>query len=84
MAIIKKVKVDKIEIVGDFDVVQVRERTSFIEDGEEVSASFHRITYSPVSNISGASVKVQNICNLLHTDAVKAAFIAEEEKIINV
>ena len=87
MALIKEVTQDKIEIVGPNKAIQVRTRTAVLEDGVELSASFHRhvvLCISSVKNdddswthtdtdISGESAEVQAIATAVWTDAVKAA-----------
>jgi phage host-nuclease inhibitor protein Gam len=65
---------DKIEIVGDFKMVQVRTATVIKRDGEEINRSFHRHVVAPDADITGESAEVQAICNTVHTDAVKAAY----------
>ena len=47
MALTKEVKVDKLEIVGDYKSVQCREATVVSEDGVELSRSFHRHVLTP-------------------------------------
>ena len=51
MSITKKVVLDKVEFVGDYSVLQVRERTDVVEtiDGVEnvISSSYHRSVYNP-------------------------------------
>ena len=47
MALTKTVKIDKIEVVGDYKQIQVREATVIEEDGVELSKSFHRFVLSP-------------------------------------
>ena len=42
MSLEKIVKIDQIEIVGDYKVVQVRTATVVTDDGKELSRSFHR------------------------------------------
>ena len=67
---------DKIEIVGDFKHVQVRTATVIKRDGVEISRSFSRHVVAPDADITGESSEVQNICNVVHTDEVKAAYAA--------
>ena len=74
MAITKRIEQDKIEIVGEWKYIQVRTATIIEEDGVELSRSYHRHVVSPDSDISGESAEVQAICNVVHTDAVKAAY----------
>jgi len=76
MALTEETVQDKIEIVGDFKHVQVRTATVIKRDGVEISRSFHRHVVAPDADISGESAEVQNICNVVHTDEVKAAYAA--------
>jgi len=76
MALTKTVKVDKIEVVSDFKMVQVRTATVIEEDGVELSRSFHRHVVAPDADISGETQEVQDVCNAVHTQAVKDAYAA--------
>ena len=76
MALTKEVVVDKIEIVGDYKHVQVRTATRVLEDGVVLSSSFHRHVVAPNADISGETQEVQDVCNAVHTDEVKAAYAA--------
>jgi len=76
MALEKVTTQDKIEIVGDYKIVQVRTKTAIIEDGVEISSSFHRHVVAPDADITSESADVQAICNAVHTDEVKAAYAA--------
>ena len=42
MALTKVITEDKIEVVGDHKNIQVRTKTSVMEDGVELSSGFHR------------------------------------------
>ena len=74
MALTKLVTEDKIEIVGDYRTVQVRTCTKVLEDGVELSSSYHRHIVTAGSDYSGESVEVQGICSVVHTDAVVTAY----------
>ena len=85
MALNKTVKVDKIEIVGDYKHVQVRTATIVDEDGTELNRSFHRHVLNPgtvgagttaltPTDISGQEAEVQAICTAAWTDAIKEAW----------
>ena len=83
MALTKVITEDKIEIVGDYKHVQVRTKTSVMEDGVELSSGFHRHVLSCSTksgdtwgdtDISSESTEVQAICNAVWTDAVKTAY----------
>ena len=74
MALTEEAIQDKIEVVGDYKIVQVRTTTIIKRDGTEISRSYHRHTVAPNADISGESTEVQAICNAVHTDAIKTAY----------
>ena len=76
MALEKNIAEDKIEIVGQFKHVHVRTKTAIVEDGVELSSSYHRHVVAPDADITGESTEVQAICNAVHTQAVKDAYAA--------
>jgi hypothetical protein len=57
-------------------MVQVRTATVIEEDGVELSRSFHRHVVAPDADISGETQEVQDVCNAVHTQAVKDAYAA--------
>jgi pyruvate formate-lyase activating enzyme-like uncharacterized protein len=73
MALTKEVSEDKIEIVGAFKHIQVRTCTKVLEDGVELSSSFHRHVVSAGDDYSNESTEVQAICAAVHTADVIAA-----------
>ena len=76
MALTEETVEDKIEIVGDFKMIQVRTATVIQRDGEEISRSFHRHVVAPGDDITGESAEVQAICNAVHTQEIKDAYAA--------
>jgi hypothetical protein len=76
MALTERSVEDKIEIVGDYKMVQVRTATVIERDGVEISRSFHRHALAPDADISGESAEVQAICNAVWTQEVKDAYAA--------
>ena len=74
MSLEKIIKIDQIEIVGDYKAIQVRTATVVTDDGTELSRSFHRHTLSCNADISGEDAEVQAVCNAVWTDEVKAAY----------
>ena len=76
MALTERTTEDKIEIVGDHKMVQVRTATIIERDGVEISRSFHRHVVSPDADISGESAEVQAVCNAVWTQEVKDAYAA--------
>lgn len=79
MALEKQIVDDKIEIVGRFKHIQVRTATVILDDGQEISRSFHRRVIAPDADVSGESSEVQAIAATVHTDEVKAAYQAHIE-----
>jgi hypothetical protein len=87
MALTKEITQDKIEIVGVNKHIQIRTKTAVLEDGVELSSSFHRHVVFCVSSVkndddtwthtdtdvSAESAEVQAIATAVWTDAVKAA-----------
>ena len=76
MALTEETVQDKIEIVSEHKIIQVRTATVIKRDGDEISRSFHRHVVAPDADISGESTEVQAICAVVHTDAVKTAYAA--------
>ena len=76
MSLEKIIKIDQIEIVGDYKAIQVRTATVVTDDGVELSRSFHRHVLQPDAVISGEDAEVQAICNAVWTDEIKAAYQA--------
>jgi len=74
MALEKVISEDKIEIVGDYKTVQVRTKTTVMEDGVELSSGYHRHVITAGQDYSNESAEVQAICAAVHTDAVVAAY----------
>ena len=82
MALTKEVVIDKIEVL-ELGQVQVRTVTRVMEDGTELSSSFHRHVIEPSTkasgswadtDISGEDAEVQAIANAKWTSAVKTAY----------
>ena len=79
MSLIEKTIVDKIEVVGIYKFVQVREDKQIVDDAtDEVKAhgQWHRYVLTPADDISGQPAEVQAIANAAWTDEVKAAYAA--------
>ena len=82
MALTKETVVDKIEVL-EMGQVQVRTATRVLEDGVELSSSFHRHVVVPSvktdgswgdTDISGENARVQAVANATWTDSVKTAW----------
>jgi hypothetical protein len=77
MALEKKLTYDY-EIRGEFKTIQQRMRTAIVEDGAEISFSYHRTSFMPDADVSGESDEVKAMASALWTDEVKAAWAAKQ------
>ena len=81
MALTKETK-DDYEVRGEYKFIQVRTKTSIMEDGSELSYSYRRKVLTPNMDISGESAEIQALAGALWTDELKSAYadsIAEPE-----
>ena len=80
MTLEKKVTQDKVEIIatGDYKVLQVRTKTAIIEDGTELSSSYHRHVVSPTDDLANESDEVVAIANAVFTQNMKDAYTASQ------
>jgi len=76
MALEKITTTDRIEVV-ESGVVQVRTCTKIMEDGKQISGTFHRHTVAPGDDYSTEDARVQAICAATHTAEVVAAYKAK-------
>jgi len=80
MSLEKKVTQDKIEVVstGDYKAIQVRTKTAIIEDGTELSSSYHRHVVMPTDDLTAESDEVVAIANAVFTQEMKDAYTASQ------
>tara|TARA_R110000868_G_scaffold68011_2_gene201317 strand:+ start:454 stop:696 length:243 start_codon:yes stop_codon:yes gene_type:complete len=78
MAIKKIISVDLIEVV-ESGAVQVRTKTDILEDGKQISGTFHRHVVAPGDDYSNEDARVKAICAATHTAAVVAAYQATQQ-----
>ena len=74
MALTEETVVDQITVLED-EQIQVRRATKILRDGVEISRTYHRHVVVPGADVSAEDVRVRNVANLLHTDAVIAAYL---------
>jgi hypothetical protein len=74
----KQIVVDLIETLEN-GCVQVRTCTRIIEDGKQISGTFHRHVVAPGDDYSAEDSKVQAICAAVHTADVIATYQAAVE-----
>jgi len=72
MALTKQTVTDKIEIVGQYNHIQVREAIQVLEDGNIISQSYHRYVVAPGETTNDS--KVQAVIAAVHTPDVIAAY----------
>ena len=71
---LSKVEKDDYEVRGEYKSIQVRTKTSIMEDGEELSYKYHRRVLQPDADISGESDELKALAGALWTDEVKKAW----------
>lgn len=74
MSITEKKSIDKIEIVGPHQSIQVREATVIFRDDVEIARSYHRWLFSPGADVSAMPTNVQAIAAAAWTPEVIAAY----------
>jgi|TARA_R110002020_G_scaffold217915_1_gene425691 hypothetical protein len=83
MALTEETIQDKIEIVSEHKMIQVRTATVIKRDGTEISRAFSRHVVAPCvktddtwadTDISGESTEVQAIANAVWTSTIKTAY----------
>ena len=78
MALEKVVSYDY-EIRSEFKQIQERQRTAIVEDGKELSYSYHRRVLTPDADVSSESDEIKGMADALWTDEVKEAWAAKLE-----
>ena len=73
MALSKVIK-DDYEVRGEHKHINVRTKTSIMEDGKELSYSYHGKVLTPDMDVSGESTEIQALAGAIWTDAVKKAW----------
>lgn len=76
MSLTKQTAIDKIEIL-EMGHIQVREITRIMEDGKELSASYHRWSFAPGDDVSEQPANVVAVCNVVWTADVVSAYQAQ-------
>ncbi len=74
MTITKEVIIDKIEIVGEYRHMQLREATIIKEGEVEISRSFHRRVLSPNANTEQENEEIKNLAAVVWTQEIKDSY----------
>ena len=75
MSLTKTTTVDQITVVEN-GIVLYREATRIMEDGNELSKTYHRSSLTPGQDLTGIPTNVAAICNAAWTAEVVAAYQA--------
>jgi hypothetical protein len=84
MALSESIEYDKIEVVGQYKIVQIRKATVIKKDGKELTRSYFRYVLQSGNidasdnfidtDISGEPAEVQAVCNAVWTTDIKTAY----------
>ncbi len=75
MALTKETAIDQITVIENGTVLY-REATRILEDGVQLSQTFHRSSLAPTSDLTGVPANVTAIANAAWTPEVIAAYQA--------
>jgi hypothetical protein len=78
MALTKETVVDQITVTEN-GIVLYREATRIMEDGKQLSQTYHRTSLTPDQDLTGQPANVVAICNAAWTPEVIAAYAAQQE-----
>jgi len=76
MALTKETVVDQITVTEN-GIVLYREATRIMEDGKQLSQTYHRTSLTPAQDLTGVPSNVVAICNTAWTQEVIAAYQAQ-------
>ena len=76
MSLTKTTNIDQITVTEN-GIVLYREATRIMEDGNELSKTYHRSSLTPGQDLTGVPANVVAICNVAWTEAVVAAYQAQ-------
>jgi hypothetical protein len=77
MALTKQTVVDQITVCEN-GIVLYRQATRIMEDGNQLSQTYHRTSLTPAQDLTGQPENVIAICNAAWTPEVIAAYKAQQ------
>ena len=77
MALTKETVVDQITVTENGTVLY-REATRIMEDGVQLSQTYHRTSLTPGQDVTNEPQKVKDICNAAWTPEVISAYEAQQ------
>ena len=78
MSLTKTTAIDQITVQENGSILY-REATRIMEDGNQISQTYHRSSLTPAQDLTGVPANVVAICNTVWTEAVIAAYQAAQE-----
>ena len=78
MSITKATTVDQITVTEN-GIILYREATRIMEDGNQISQTYHRSSLTPAQDLTGVPANVVAICNTVWTAECIAAYQAAQE-----
>lgn len=81
MALSKEMVVDQITVTENGTVLY-REATRILEDGNQISQTYHRTSLAPEADLATAPANVVAICNVAWTPEIIAAYVAAQTAIV--
>ena len=79
MSLTKTTVIDQITVTEN-GIVLYREATRIMEDGQQLSQTYHRTSLTPAQDLTGQPANVVAICNVAWTPEVVAAYQAQVAK----
>ena len=80
MSLTKQTVVDQITVTEN-GIVLYREATRIMEDGNQISQTYHRSSLTPAQDLTGIPANVVAICNAAWTAEVIAAYQTAQESV---
>jgi hypothetical protein len=77
MSLTKTIAIDQITVTEN-GIILYREATRIMEDGNQISQTYHRNSLTPGQDLTGVSANVVAICNAAWTAEVIAAYQASQ------
>jgi hypothetical protein len=77
MSLTKQVVIDQITVTENGTVLY-REATRIMEDGNQLSQTYHRSSLTPAQDLTGVPANVVAICNTVWTAEVISAYQAAQ------
>ena len=76
MSLTKQAVIDQITVTENGSILY-REATRIMEDGNEISKTYHRSSLTPAQDLTGVPANVVAICNTVWTAECIAAYQAQ-------